>query len=284
MFGKDNWFYNQSIRRYTILFGSIFDNVYIQRKNQETNEADFIKVPLKFSRGFLYEKLNQDSSARENTRVRQVLPAMAFDLTEITFDPARKHSEFQYLKNTSVDEADNRTWTTNPMPYNFLYTLYIRTKNMDDLFQIIEQIVPPFNTGLTIRAEDLPEDRIKIERDIIINLRDIKWEDNWDGIQKDARVIDAEITFDLDGYIYSQVGNAPVVRETELLGLLTGDFNLTPVEVLFSSTGDVDANEQTVRNLGDQVRELEKNIFDTANKDNIEDKANITQTKKRKTK
>ena len=39
-------FYNQAIRKMTVAFGSLFNNVYVQRLNSSGDEDSRIRVPL----------------------------------------------------------------------------------------------------------------------------------------------------------------------------------------------------------------------------------------------
>jgi hypothetical protein len=265
-FGKENWYYHSSIRRYTVLFGSIFTDMWIKRVSEESNREDFIKIPLRFGRGDLYEKLDQTSEARENQRIKQILPAMAFDLTDIAYDNSRKINEMQKTKSSIINEDMSRNWTYAPMPYTLEFTLYIKTKNFDDALQIYEQIVPVFNSDLTIKVEDLDANQVKVSRDITISMSGYKMSDNNYEINKEQREIEIEITFDLYGYIYGRTMNTPVILETQVLGLMTSDFTLTPIEVMFdynvtNSQTTIDEMQSNI-NVGNQFKQVETELFE----------------------
>ena len=44
-----NAFNNQSIRKLVVAFGSLFDEIYVLRKNDTTDIEEKIKVPITFS-------------------------------------------------------------------------------------------------------------------------------------------------------------------------------------------------------------------------------------------
>ena len=48
MFGHK--FYHQSLRKYIILFGTMFNDLHIQRKNSDVNVVKTIKCPLTYSK------------------------------------------------------------------------------------------------------------------------------------------------------------------------------------------------------------------------------------------
>jgi hypothetical protein len=46
MFNLNKSFYNQSIRKIVIAFGSLFDSVYVTRYEADGSEKEKIRVPL----------------------------------------------------------------------------------------------------------------------------------------------------------------------------------------------------------------------------------------------
>ena len=44
-----NSFNNQSIRKLVVAFGSLFDEIYVTRKNDTTDVEEKIKVPITFA-------------------------------------------------------------------------------------------------------------------------------------------------------------------------------------------------------------------------------------------
>lgn len=274
LFGKDKWFYNESIRRYTTIFGGLFTELYIKRSDETADREDYIKVPIKFGRGFLYEKLNPSEDTREYKRVRQILPAMAFELTNIQYDKNRKLNRNQMLAATSTNPDDSKNWTYNPEPYIFEYSLFIRTKNSDDFFQIMEQIIPQFSTDVTLRISDLPPNSLMVDRDIVIQLvKEAQWQDTWADVTKDTRTIDIEMKFNLNGYLYSKVQKGPVIREIEIYGAVASQDIFVPVENLFSSTSLDETEEQTIRNAALATGVIQGDLFDSFNVDNIDEKS-----------
>ena len=47
MFGK--YFYNEGLRKVTIAFGAIFNNITVQRTDSDGNVVQSIKVPLAYA-------------------------------------------------------------------------------------------------------------------------------------------------------------------------------------------------------------------------------------------
>ena len=82
-----NTFYNQSIRKVLVAFGTLFNNINIERTS-EAGLTEVIKVPLSYvGRERFVAKLAQ---AITGTEVQTTLPRMSFEWTDIVYDPTRK--------------------------------------------------------------------------------------------------------------------------------------------------------------------------------------------------
>lgn len=218
LFGKENHFYHASIRRYVALFGSLFSDMYIKRV-ADGGVENYVSIPIRYASGNMYMKVAQDET-REIQKVARILPAMAFKLNSIYKDKERNTNPLNRItQSNSVN--DRKNFQQNRIPYNFLFDLIIKTKNTDDMMQIVEQIVPEFNGNLSITIEDTTG--ISVEQDITIILNEIAMEDNYDDDVQN-RLIEWTITFELKGFLYRKTQSAFVIREVDLIDI-TYDMN-----------------------------------------------------------
>jgi hypothetical protein len=215
LFGFDKHFYHGSVRRYVALFGSLFSDVYIKRKSEDGIREDNIKVPIRYGNGNMYLKVPQDES-REVKQVSRILPAMAFELDNIYKDVHRKTNSMNRIQQATFkdDTSDTRKFQLNRVPYNFIFDLKIRTKNTDDMLQIVEQIVPAFDGNLSVTINDTTG--VPVEQDIIIVLDEISTEDNYDE-EMQSRLIEWTITFELKGHLYKRTQEGLIIREVDLM-------------------------------------------------------------------
>src|SRR5210317_2082793 len=136
MFG--NYFYNESMRRMTIAFGQIFNNIQIKRKNSSDEVIQSIRVPLAYApkEKFLV-RLDQQSSLDER-EMAITLPRMSFEITGITYDGNRKLTRIQKFKTVKAG-ADGKILNFNytPVPYNMSYSLHIFTATAESGLQIV---------------------------------------------------------------------------------------------------------------------------------------------------
>ena len=87
MFGHK--FYHQAIRKYIILFGTIFNDIHIERRNSNNNVIQTIKCPLTYApREKVTARLEQNPAITEQQSV--LLPRLSFEWTNMMYDPSRK--------------------------------------------------------------------------------------------------------------------------------------------------------------------------------------------------
>ena len=88
MFGT--YFYNESMRRMTIGFGQIFNNIQIKRKNSSGNVVQSIRVPLAYApKEKFLARLDQQANLQER-EFSVTLPRMSFEISGIQYDASRK--------------------------------------------------------------------------------------------------------------------------------------------------------------------------------------------------
>ena len=162
-------YYNAAIRKLVVGFGSLFDNIVIQRTNRAGDQIDRIRVPLAYgpSEKFLM-RLDQPSSINEEqTSVQITLPRMSFEITAISYDSGRVKNRLNQTWATPSSDGTT-TFSYSEVPYNVTFSLYAMVRNMDDGFQIMEQVLPLFSPDFNIRINftDLFK---KVDVPIILN-------------------------------------------------------------------------------------------------------------------
>lgn len=94
MLGKH--FYNESIRRTIIGFGTLFNNIELQRNDKEGNVVQTVKVPLAYGPAEKFLARVEADPNLDNRRATQIqLPRISFEMTTISYDSSRKMSPVQ---------------------------------------------------------------------------------------------------------------------------------------------------------------------------------------------
>ena len=212
MFGT--YFYNESMRRMTIGFGQIFNNIQIKRKNDTGKVIQTIRVPLAYGpkEKFLV-RLDQQSSLN-NREFAITLPRMGFEISNITYDPTRKLTRIQKFKQVKSNK-DGKILDFNytPVPYNISYNLYSFTASAEAGLQIIEQILPFFQPDFTVTINAIPD--LNIKRDIPIILNSVNYEDTYSGDFQTRRAVIYTLNFTAKTYLFGPSTSQKVIKTVQ---------------------------------------------------------------------
>ena len=87
----ESHFYNETIRNVVTAFGTLFNNISIQKLDGDGEETSKIRVPLAYStREKFITRLREDSRLDDdeypNSHVQMTLPRMAFSMGSMNYD------------------------------------------------------------------------------------------------------------------------------------------------------------------------------------------------------
>ena len=202
------------MRRMTIGFGQIFNNIQIKRKNDAGKIIQTIRVPLAYGpkEKFLV-RLDQQSSLN-NREFAITLPRMGFEIANISYDPTRKLTRIQKFKQVK-SAADGKVLDFNytPVPYNISYNLYSFTASAEAGLQIIEQILPFFQPDFTVTINAIPS--LNIKRDIPIILNSVNYEDTYSGDFTTRRAVIYTLNFTAKTYLFGPSTSQKVIKTVQ---------------------------------------------------------------------
>ena len=227
MFGDQ--YYNGVIRKYVIAFGSLFNDIVIQRRNTAGQRIQSIQVPIAYGpkEKFLV-RLRQDPNLSQ--QVALTLPRMGFEITALTYNGARKLSSS--LRNVAINTADNNKVKSQyvPVPYDITFALSIMCKNADDGAQILEQIVPYFRPEFTLNIRLIPELNIVVDTPVV--LQDISIEDTYEGNFEERRALVHTLNFSMKGYLYGPSSKTGVIKRSQVFFFQDTAADIGPIERL----------------------------------------------------
>lgn len=201
-----NHFYHRTIHKYTSAFGLIFNDIKVLR-----DDGKLVKVPLAYSgQDKNNAKLDQNEITENNVRFRQRVPRMGYLLTSINKDEARSTNRNYRIQKKVDKESFGNSVQYNRVPYIFGYRLDVKTKTMDDLLQIIEQIVVYFHSPIQITIKDNSD--LDAETSIVVKLDSSDLTDQFEGEYDNSRELTASFNFTLDGYLYMPTETKPIIR------------------------------------------------------------------------
>ena len=213
MFGDP--FYHSTLRKTVIGFGSLFDNLYVVR-TQDNNPVR-IKVPIQHSTKEKFIQRYKDTLNRENKDsivLQTILPRLGFEMGEIAYDASRKKPTINKRvveQTVSGNSVYNINYTEVPYNVNFNLTAYVRY--IDDGLQLAEQILPYFTPDFTIaiKQEVLGETGERMNVPIILNsvTQNVEYEGAMD---LNPRIIMWEYSFTAKINLFSNITDSSIIK------------------------------------------------------------------------
>lgn len=213
-----NYFYNKSLRKTVVGFGSLFNNIHVEHANPDSSDSPLrIRVPItyapqeKFIRRYL-----ETSSITDTTRLENQLPRLSYIMTSIVSDPSRRKNKLGKIKKNTDSQGNcinPASIITQEVPVNITFSLFIYTRHIDDTLQIIEQIIPYFNPEhiITLDLNDVATD-VKIPITMINN----NISERFDGDFGTRRVNISSFNFMAKTYIFGKIEEKTTVQSNSI--------------------------------------------------------------------
>jgi len=153
MFGHT--YYHSIIRKYIVMFGTMFNDIDVQRFNQSGERVQTLRIPIAYGpkEKFLV-RLAQDPNFDKDVAIS--LPRMSFEITSMNYNPTRKLPST--VKNMyTYEDNDRLKYQYTPVPFDINIALSVFVKNADDGVQILEGILPFFTPEWTNTVKLIPE-------------------------------------------------------------------------------------------------------------------------------
>lgn len=210
-------FYNETIKQAVAVFGSLFNNIVIKRR-----DGKFLPVPISYGPRVKWLEA-QKQFKREEEMFEKLLPRLSYEIVAMMYDPDRKITNKQTMVRTPDSLGLPRQKVHVPTPYNLDFTLYITTKNLNDGWQIIEQILPFFTPAYTVRVRNFPVDNDS-DTPIPTNVYDMPftlmattWADDWTGDVGDRRLVEWTLEFQAKIYMFGPAVTTNVIFDSRAI-------------------------------------------------------------------
>lgn len=219
---NNRYSYHQSIRRAIVAFGTLFNGIYVRRRDLNGNVIQSIAVPLSYGpkQKFIQRIAEAPTLDTGRSTFENILPHLGFEIVGLEYDPSRKLVPIQQNRTANTDGSVSATYVSTPYNLNLSLTAWV--KNQDDGLQITEQILPYFNPEFNVPVIDLPE--LGIMRDLMIELKNVTMTDDYTGNYEQRVAILWEFNFTMKINIYGYVAPINVIR-TSIANVYT---NLQP--------------------------------------------------------
>lgn len=255
MFGR-TWSHD-TLRKYIIVFGTLFNDIYINRTNTAGEIIQTLKIPLTYGpKDKVLARLEQNPTL--DNQVGIVLPRISFEMTSMEYDPTRKLNTLNKLtkQSTTGGTDDEVKYQYQPVPYDMQFEMNILVKNAEDGTRIVEQIVPYFTPDFTVSVNLVPE--VDAPRDIPVILNSITHQDSYEGSFEQRRAVIWTLTFTLKGWLYGPTKKSKLIKYAETTFRLpedvaTGNTTNTDDTIVVASRPGLTANGTPTSNAAASV-------------------------------
>jgi hypothetical protein len=211
------YYYNQTLRKLTLAFGGLFDEIYVQNKTSD-GVAEKINVPITYSgKEKFIRRLTEASSISDNVKLETVLPLLGFEITNLQYDPVRKINKLNTKsRSVKIDEQNTNTYQSYAeVPYNVQYGLYCFTRTIEDNLQIIEQILPYFSPEFIVT---LNMNELDVNVDVPIVLNGTNLTETYEGDMSSRRIVISTFSFTAKAYIYGRIkeSGSGIIKEVDV--------------------------------------------------------------------
>jgi hypothetical protein len=214
MFGDH--FYHAVVRKSVAIFGTMFNNISVVRRDATGQPLNQVKVPLAY--GPRQKFLARLDSAGNDETMAIKMPRIAFEMVGIDYDTENKTNKYNRISQ-NADGSTGHTLAKDRIslqtPYNIQMEMSILAKNQDDGLQILEQILPYFQPEYSVTV--LPIDGWSdYKQDIPIVLKDVTVADDYEGETSTRRVLIYTLTFEMKMKFYGPSTNTGIIRDIDV--------------------------------------------------------------------
>lgn len=191
----NNFYYDEQFKKYLVQFMAIFSGLQVQiGKNDLGSKSDKIVVPIKHGSTDRVVAAIQAANT-QNKPLR--LPLLSAKIVDISINPNRyKGSGTIHRKTTlplgeSLPDGLQVVRRRMPVPFDIIFELAIYASNIDQQWQIAEQILILFDPSIQFQTSDKDFDWTKIA---MLELETLNLDENYPA-NTDRRMLISTMTF-----------------------------------------------------------------------------------------
>ena len=208
-------FYNETIRNTVIGFGSLFNEIYVSRKDSNGNETSRFKVPITYAPKEKFIRMLNEYSGLKGTAnerdISTILPRIGFNIEAIQYDAERKRNTLS-KRYTASSTSNQIKFEYAEVPYSIDFFLTIASRTMEDALQIIEQILAYFTPEFIVSI-NFTDARNRI--DVPITLTSVASEVDFEGDTSTQRSIVFNLSFTARTYVYGPTKESKIITKVD---------------------------------------------------------------------
>lgn len=270
-------FSNETIKQAVAVFGSLFNNIVIKRK-------DGTIIPVAIAYGPRDKWIEAQKQMQQDEEMfEKLLPRISYEVVAMNYDQMRKLTNKQTVTGIHGNPGTNVQRISVPVPYNLDFTMYIQTKNLNDGWQIVEQILPFFTPSYTVRVRHFPVDFdsdtpiAENEYDMPFTLLAVTWADDWTGDIAQRRMVEWTLEFQTKVWFSAppntSASHGKVILDSRAILSVPVDDHLSKANRKAAQRGEevgyvvIDSETLPVKYVNDS--DISPNVINTLTKDGV---------------
>ena len=236
-----------------IYFGTLFNNIWLNRYDIQGNLIQSSKVPLNYGpREKFLARL--EGNPNMDRKIAIQLPRITFEMTGLYYDATRRMPATNKITVQNPNDPTGVRYQYTPVPYNIIFTMSIMVKNVADGTYIVEQILPFF--GPTWQATLNLNPDMNLKYDVPITLDSVEQVDTYEGTFQERRAIIWTLSFTMKTWFFGPTysANTGIIKNIDVnlnvpgLGINPADAtqNNTDSMVRINITPGQDANGNAI--------------------------------------
>ena len=206
------YFHNKTISKHIALFGTLFNNLHVVRRDGSANILNQEKVPIAYSprRKFLARLDEREDLDDAVASIK--LPRMGYELTSAQYDSERQNNRLCNVTVTSTDgDTNKKALLYNGAPYILNFELNIVAKIQNDANQILEQILPTFTPSYNVKIRPI-DGQPTILSDVKFILTGVNMQNDYEGEFAERQIIIYTLTFDVKTVFFGGLSDSEVIK------------------------------------------------------------------------
>lgn len=226
MFGQH--FYHEHIKRTVAVFGTLFNNLKVVKRDSAGKALSTIKVPLSYGPRQKFLARIADEKYLNDPKLAIRLPRMSFEIVSLTYDT---NTKLQKGITRTLDSSDplKRQSILYPTTYRVGLQLNVLAKNQDDALQLLEQILPYFQPEYTVTVKEVDNN---FKSDIPFVIQAVTLVDDYEGDFMSRRSIIYTLEFEARVKFYGPLSSRNIIRTS---GVTLADPNISSQGLPYSS-------------------------------------------------
>lgn len=194
--------------------GTLFNDIWIVRKDNDNRPKQSMKVPLAYGprEKFLARLDSSPNLESPDGVIALIMPRISFEITGINYDSERKLPAIHKYKTKdySNSNSDVKKFLYNPVPYDINFSLSVFSKNAEDATMIVEQIIPFFTPDFTVTIDLIDDPEITIDVPIILN--SLNQDDVYEGSFEERRSLIWTFDFTMKAQFFGPIKRQSIIK------------------------------------------------------------------------